>query len=102
MHIVPANIVVELAGDGVGLADLFRFQALTLQHVIKIGVAANIELHRTLNAYSPFPEESGQHPMNNGRTNLAFDIITNHRQVRFSKSLLPVILSGDKHWNAID
>ena len=44
VHVVGAHVVVELAGDGVGLADLLGLEALALEHVEEVGVAADVEL----------------------------------------------------------
>ena len=44
MDVIGGMAVTELAGDGVGLGDFFRFEPLALEHVQEIGVAAEIQL----------------------------------------------------------
>src|SRR5260370_28233104 len=40
--------------------------------------------------------------MHNRCPDLTFDIVTDHRQVRFLESLLPVFFTSNKHGNAVD
>ena len=44
MHIVGAQFIRQLGSDRVGFGDLFRFEAFAFEHVVKIGVAAKVQL----------------------------------------------------------
>ncbi len=102
MHIPLAQVVVELAGNCVGLADLLRLQALALQHVVKVGVAADVQLHGAFQAHAALAEEARQHAMHNGCPDLALDVVTDHREIGLFEALLPVLFAPDEDRNAVD
>ncbi len=54
MDVVGMQRRVELAGHRLGLGDLLGFQALALQHVLEVGVAADIELVGALQLHAAF------------------------------------------------
>src|SRR5439155_25760537 len=84
------------------LANLLRLQAVALQHIVEVGVSADIELHRTLQLHPAFPEEARQHAMDNGGSDLALDIVADQWQIGFLEALLPVLLTCNKDRNAVD
>ena len=49
-----------MAGDGISLGDSFGFQAVAVQHVLKIGVAAEVELVSAVDAHAALLEKMGQ------------------------------------------
>src|SRR5713101_3122796 len=75
MDVVLTQIIVQLTRHGVGLTDLLRLQALA--------------------------EEPRQHAMHNCCPDLAFDIVTDHRQIGLFEALLPVLFAGNEHRNAV-
>src|SRR5450759_136888 len=102
MYVALAQVVVQLAGDGVGLADLLRLEALALQHVVEIGVAADVQLHGAFQAHAALAEEASQHTMHDGGAYLAFDVIADHGKIGLFDALLPVMLAPDEDRNEVD
>src|SRR5215213_7826142 len=76
---------IQLTGDGLRLGNLLRGQPLAFQHVLEIGIAAEIELISPVEAYATLAEQIGEHAMNNGRTDLALDVVANDRKPRLLK-----------------
>src|SRR5713226_527117 len=101
MDVVLTQIIVQLTRHGVGLTDLLRLQALALEHIIEVSIAANIQLHRAFQLYPALAEEPRQHAMHNCCPDLAFDIVTDHRQIGLFEALLPVLFAGNEHRNAV-
>ena len=52
------------------LGDFFGFQAFALEHVVKVGVAAKIELIRFGEFDAAFAEQAGEHAVGDGGANL--------------------------------
>ena len=61
VDVVRVELVVEHRGDGVGLADLLGLEALALEHVQEVGVAAEVELVGAVEADAAIHEQAGQH-----------------------------------------
>ena len=80
MDVVGRQRHVELAGDGLRLGDLLRFQPLPLQHIQEIGVAAEIELVGAIDAYAALAEQIGKHAVDDGGADLALDVVADQRQ----------------------
>ena len=53
------QVVVELRGDGSGFANFLRFEAGAFQHVVKVCVAAKVELVGAQEFHAAFAEEVG-------------------------------------------
>ena len=102
MYIIFTKRIVQLTRHRIGLTDFLRLQAFALEHIIEVGVAANIQLHRPFQLNPALAKESCQHAMHNRCSDLTFDIVTDHRQVRFLESLLPVFFTSNKHGNTVD
>ena len=102
MDVLRIERVVEHARHRVRLADLLRLQALALEHVEKVGVAAEVELIRPVEAHSPVHEEPRQDAMRDRGPDLRLDVIADDRQVFLREALLPVRLPRDEHRNAVD
>src|SRR3712207_7969002 len=49
------------------LGDLLGLQALALEHVLEVHVAADVELHRAVELHAAVLEQLGQHPVGDGR-----------------------------------
>src|SRR3712207_8320286 len=58
---------------------LFRSQALALEHVLEVHVAADVELHRAVELHAPVLEELGQHAVGDGGAHLALDVVADDR-----------------------
>src|ERR1700716_478600 len=102
MHILLTWLVIELAGHRVRLADLLGFQALTLQHIIEVCIAADVELHCPFQFYAAFAKEERQDAMDDGRPNLALNIVSNHGHMRLLEAFLPVGFARNKDWNTVN
>ena len=68
--------VLDLAGDGLGLRDLLRLEALALEHVLEVHVAADVELVGVVEGQAAVLEQAGQDPVDDGRAHLALDVVT--------------------------
>src|SRR5579883_529450 len=93
---------IELAHHRLGLRNLFRFEPLPLQHVAEIGIAAEIQLVSSIEPDAALAEKIGQDAMNDGRADLALDIVADQRQLLLLEALPPLRLGGDEDRNAID
>src|SRR5579885_3245936 len=102
MYVVLTKFVVQLAGHGVGLADLLGLQAVALEHVVEVGVAADVELHGALELHAALPEQAGKLAMHDGRADLALDIVSDNRQSRLFEALLPERFASNKDRNTVD
>ena len=101
VHVVGAHVVVELAGDGVGLADLLGLEALALQHVEEVGVAAHVELAGALELDAALAHEAREHAVDDGGADLALDVVADDRHAGLDEALLPVGLAGDEDGDAV-
>ena len=101
MHVIRADVVVELRGDGAGLRDLLRHQTLALQHVQEVGVATEVELVGPLELHSSVAEQAGQNAVDDRRPHLRLDVVADDRQVLVLKALLPVRLTRDEDRDAV-
>ena len=59
--------VLDLAGDGLGLRDLLGLEALALEHVLEVHVAAHVELVGAVERQAPVLEQAGEDPVDDGR-----------------------------------
>ena len=69
----------KLARDGLRLRDLLRFEPLALEHVQKVGIAAEVELVSAVESHPALPEKVGQNAVHDGGSDLGFDVIANDR-----------------------
>src|SRR5206468_1091770 len=75
VHGVGLEAVLDLARDRLGLGDLLRLQSLTLEHVLEVHVAAEVELVGPVDGEAPVFEEPGQDTVHDGGANLALDVV---------------------------
>ena len=80
MDVVGVELVVEHRGDGVRLADLLGLEALPLEHVEEVGVAAEVELVCPVEPHAPVHEQPGEDAMADGRAHLALDVVADDGQ----------------------
>src|SRR5437867_5004461 len=102
VHVVLADVVVELGRDRARLRDLLRHQPLPLQHVQEVGVAAEVELVGALELDAAITEQAGQHSVDDGRADLGLDVVADDRQTLVLEALLPVRLTRDEDGDAVD
>jgi hypothetical protein len=96
-----AEVVVQHRGDRVRLGDLLRLQALALEHVEEVGVAADVELHRLVEVDAALAEEGGEDTVRDRRADLRLDVVADDRQPLLLEPLAPVLLAGDEHRHAV-
>ena len=90
VNVVLADIVGDHAGDCAGLGDFFAFQPFALEHVHKVGVAAEVKLVGAVNADAAINEKAGQNTVQDGGANLALDVIAQDGQAGFFEALSPI------------
>jgi len=107
-HIITGanmDIVVDQPLGGNGLNG-FRFgfflrgQAMSVEHIEKISVAAGIELVSPFQLDTTLLEQVGQYAVGNGRPNLRLDVITDNRNILCLKTLGPYGIAGNLLINA--
>src|SRR5674476_1050256 len=102
VDVLGAHVVVELAGDGVGLADLLGLKALALEHVEEVGVSAYVELAGTLELDAALAHKTSEDAVHDGGADLALDVVADDRHAGLDEALLPVRLAGEEHRDAVD
>ena len=102
MDVVVVDLVVEHRGHGVRLADLLGLEALALEHVQEVGVAAEVQLVGAVDPDAAVHEEAGQHAVGDGRADLALDVVADDRQAALGESALPVRLAADEDRDGVD
>src|SRR3712207_9460565 len=65
--------------DRVGLGDLLRVEALALEHVEEVHVAADIQLRRALHANAAVVEQAGELAVDDRRADLGLDVVADDR-----------------------
>ena len=96
-----ADVVVEHRGDRVRLRDLLRLEALALEHVQEVGVAADVELHRAVEVHAAVAEERRQHAVGDRGADLRLDVVADDGHARLLEALLPVLLARDEDGHAV-
>src|SRR5580693_4171281 len=81
--------LVELRLDGFGLGELLRLQSLALQHVEEVGIPSGIELIGPVEGHATVGEQPRERAMDDGRANLALDVVADYRQAGVEEFLRP-------------
>ena len=102
VDVAVLELVVEHRGDGVGLRDLLGLEALALEHVQEVRVAAEVELVRPIEPDAAIHEQAGQHAVGDRRPDLALDVVADDRQALLGEAALPVRLTPDEHRDGVD
>ena len=102
VHVVGVHLVVERRGDGVRLGDLLGLQALALEHVEEVGVAAHVELVGALEQHAALPEEARELAVDDRRADLRLDVVADDRQAGLLEAVAPVLLARDEDRHAVD
>ena len=82
VHVLRAEVVVEHRRDRVRLRDLLRLEALALEHVQEVRVAADVQLHRLVEVHAALAEERGQDAVRDRRADLRLDVVADDRDAR--------------------
>ena len=102
MDVALTHVVVEVAGDRLGLGDLLGLETLTLEHVHEVHVAADVELHRAVQNDSAVFEQPCQHPVGDGGSDLALDVVSDDRDAGGAELLRPGRGAGDEDRQRVD
>ena len=102
MHVAGGHLILDLRGDGVGLADLLRLQTLPLEHVVEVGVAAEIELVGPVDLHTAVAEQAREHTMDNCCADLGLDVVADDRRAGAAEPIGPVLLAGNEDGDAVD
>ena len=102
VHVVGAHLVRDLRGDGVRLRDLLRLEALALEHVQEVGVAADVQLVRALELHAAVFVQRREGAVHDRCADLALDVVTDDRQASLLEALGPVRLAGDEDGDVVD
>ena len=64
-------------------------QPVALEHVLEVAVAAEIELVGAVEPHAAVAEQIGEHAMDDGRADLALDVVADQRQPAAAGMLAP-------------
>ena len=101
VNVVLRQRVPHDRGDRVGLGDLLGLQALALEHVVEVHVAAHVELAGTQQLDATIVEEPSERAVHDRRPDLGLDVIAHDRQAGLDETVVPVILAGDEDRDAV-
>src|SRR6185369_4548275 len=87
--------------DRVRLRDLLRLEALALEHVEEVGVAADVQLHRLVEMHAALAEEAREDAVRDRRADLRLDVVADDRNAGLLEAPLPVGLTRDEHRHAV-
>ena len=102
VDVLLAEVVVEHRRDRVRLRDLLRLEALALEHVQEVGVAADVQLHRLVELDAAVLEERREHAVRDRRADLRLDVVADDRHPGLLEPALPVRLAADEDRHAVD
>ena len=101
VDVALADVVVEHRRDRVRLRDLLRLEALALEHVEEVRVAADVQLHRLVEVHAALAEEAREHAVRDRGADLRLDVVADDRHARLLEALLPVVLARDEDRHAV-
>ena len=84
------------------LEIFFEARRCALEHVVEVGVAADVELARALEAHPAVHEELGEDPVDDGGAHLRLDVVAHHGQAALLEAPPPVALARDEDRDAVD
>ena len=96
------DVVLQLAGDGLGLRDLLGLQPLTLEHVLEVHVAAEVQLVGVVEGEAAVLEEAGQDAVDDGGADLALDVVADDRHAGVTELAGPFGVRGDEDGDGVD
>src|SRR4051812_12113190 len=96
MHVARRKGNVELARHGLRLGNLLGLQALALEHVLEIRVAAEIELIGPVETDAALAKQVGQDAMDDGGSDLALDVVAHDRKATLLEALAPFGIGRDE------
>ena len=101
VDVVGGQLVAHDRRHGVGLGDLLGLEALALEHVEEVHVPAHVELRRAQELHAAVVEQAGELAVHDGRADLRLDVVADDREARLDEAVVPVVLAGDEHRDAV-
>jgi hypothetical protein len=101
VDVVGRQLVLHDRGDRVGLGDLLGLQPLALEHVVEVHVAAHVELGGAQELHAAVAEQAGERAVHDRRADLRLDVVADDRQPGLLEAVVPVVLAGDEHRDAV-
>jgi hypothetical protein len=102
MDVACGQIAADLAGHGAGLGDLLALEAVALEHVEEVGVAAEVQLVGAVEPHAALAEQVGEQAVDDRRTDLGLDVVADQRQPRLGEAVPPFLARRDEHGDAVD
>ena len=102
MHVSSGHFVGNLRGDRLSLGNLLRLQAVALQHVHEVHVAAKVQLVGAVQPHSPVFEQLGEYSVNDGGPDLGLDVVSHDRNSGVFELLRPYWVGGDEDGQGVD
>ena len=97
-----SDAVLDLAGHGLGLGDLLGLEAVALEHVLEVHVAAHVELVGVVEGQAPVLEEPGEDAVHDGRAHLALDVVAHDGHPGVAELAGPLGVRGDEDRDGVD
>jgi len=102
VDVVGVERDIKLALDGFGLGDLFAAQAVAVEHVEEVGVAAGVELVGAVDAHAAVGEQAGERAVGDRRADLRLDVVADAGDSLGCEALSPRRVRNDEDRHAID
>src|SRR6266511_1518887 len=102
VHVVLAEVVLQLRGDRLCLGDLLGLQPVAFQHVLEVHVPAEVELVGAVDGDAAVLHEAGKHTVDDRGADLGLDVVTDDRYAGLGEALRPLRSAGDEHRQAVD
>src|SRR6266568_2721413 len=102
VHVGLGHLMRDLRGDRLGLGDLLGLQALALQHVHEVHVAAEVELVGAQQLDAAVLEQLGHHTVRDRRADLGLDVVADDRHAPLGGLGRPRRDGGNKDRQRVD
>jgi hypothetical protein len=101
VDVVGGQRVAHDRRDGLRLGDLLGLQALALEHVEEVHVAAHVELRRAQHLHAAVVHEAGERAVHDRGADLGLDVVADDGQAGLLEAPVPVVLGADEHRDAV-
>src|SRR6476620_5167794 len=102
VDVLGGELGLDVGGDGLGLGDLLGLQAVALEHVLEVHVAADVQLVRAVQGDAAVLEQLGHDAVRDGGTDLALDVIAHDRHARGGELVRPLLGAGQEDRQGVD